>query len=80
MKSKDDYIKFRVTKEQKAFFKQASEELNISMTELFVVGTEQLVQRKLEALHSKDIIEQRAIQTENKLQLLKLKLLNKKKK
>lgn len=79
MKSKDDYIKFRVTKEQKAFFKQASEELNISMTELFVVGTEQLVKRKLEVLRNKDIIEQRAIQTDNKLQLLKQKLLNKKK-
>lgn len=80
MKNKDDYIKFRVTSEQKAFFKQASKELDVSMTELFVVGTEQLVKRKLETLHSKDIIEQRAIQTENKLQLLKLKLLNKEKK
>jgi len=79
VKYKDDYIKFRVTKEQKAFFKQASKELNVSMTELFVVGTEQLVKRKLESLHHKENIEQRAIQTENKLQLLKQKLLNKKK-
>jgi hypothetical protein len=79
VKNKDDYIKFRVSKEQKTFFKQASEELNISMTELFIVGTEQLVKRKLEVLRNKDIIEQRATQTDNKLQCLKQKLLNKRK-
>ncbi|NFN46907.1 hypothetical protein [Clostridium botulinum] len=79
MIKKDEFIKIRVTSEQKELFKRVSKELGITMTELFVVGTEQLARRKLEGLKNKDIIENRISDTDNKLQIIKQKLLSKKK-
>jgi uncharacterized protein (DUF1778 family) len=64
---KDDYIKIRVTKEQKELFKRVAKELNVSMTDLLVVGTENLAKKKEENIKSQKIIEDRAMETEKKL-------------
>lgn len=58
---KDDYIKIRVTKEQKELFKRVAKDLHISMTELLVVGTEKSAKKKEENIKFQKSIEDRAM-------------------
>lgn len=71
---KDDYIKIRVTKEQKELFKEISKTEGISMSEFIIVTTEYLARKKAESIKSKDMIESRAARTEEKILKLKKKL------
>lgn len=71
---KDDYIKIRVTKEQKELFKKIAKAENMSMSEFIIVTTEYAAKRKAEYIKSKDVIESRAMRTESKILELKKKL------
>jgi hypothetical protein len=68
---KDEFIKIRVTSEQKELFKRVAYELNISMTELLVVGTEELARRKEESIKSRNMINDRASRMEQNIQMLR---------
>ena len=50
MAIKDDYIKVRVSKEQKKLFKRVAELKGITMTELLVGGTEERALRELDKI------------------------------
>ena len=50
MAIKDDYIKVRVSKEQKNLFKKVAELKGITMTELLVGGTEERALRELDKI------------------------------
>ena len=76
---KDEYIKIRVTKEQKELFKSLSKELGITMTDLLIVGTEEYAKVKLERIRSSNQIEIRAAKMENQIQVLKDRLEERKK-
>lgn len=71
---KDDYIKIRVTKEQKELFKKIAKEESISVSEFIIVTTEYLARKKDENIKSKDMIERRVARTEEKILKLKEKL------
>ncbi|HAT4186843.1 TPA: CopG family transcriptional regulator [Clostridium perfringens] len=77
---KDEFIKVRVTKEQKDLFRKVAKELGITMTDLLVVGTEEFAKSKLETLKSRKKIEARALKMENQIQVLKQRLANRKSK
>ena len=47
MAIKDDYIKIRVSKEQKKLFKRVAELKGITLTELLVGGTEERALREI---------------------------------
>lgn len=71
---KDEFIKVRVTKEQKELFREAAKELGITMTDLLVVGTEEFAKSKLETLKSREKIEARALKMEEQIKVLRNKL------
>ena len=48
MAIKDDYIKIRVSKEQKALFKDIAKKKKISMSEFMIVATEERALREKE--------------------------------
>lgn len=64
---KDDYIRVRVTTEEKQLFKDVATELGVSMSELMVVATENIVKKHKEKMLLQKDIEDRAIRTEKKL-------------
>lgn len=74
--NKDDFIKVRVTTEQKELFKNVAKELGITMTDLLVVGTEEFAKSKLETIKSREKIEARASRMEEQIQILKKRLVN----
>ncbi len=67
MIKKDDYIRIRVTTEQKKFFKDVATELGTNMSEMIVVATENLAKKHKEKMLSQKDIEDRAIRTDKKL-------------
>ncbi|EPB8260175.1 CopG family transcriptional regulator [Clostridium perfringens] len=71
---KDEFIKVRVTYEQKELFRKVAKELGITMTDLLVVGTEEFAKSKLETLKSREKIEARALRMEKKIKFLRNKL------
>lgn len=71
---KNDYIKARVSTEQKELFKYVATEKNISMSEFIVVATEEKALREQEKLENKESLEQRVAEVEKKLQEIKLKM------
>ncbi|WP_349391676.1 CopG family transcriptional regulator (plasmid) [Clostridium perfringens] len=71
---KDEFIKVRVTKEQKDLFRKVAKELGITMTDLLVVGTEEFAKSKLETLKSIEKIEARALKMEKQIEILRNKL------
>lgn len=77
---KDEFIKIRVTTEQKELFKRVAKQLNTSMTELLVVGTENLARHKEENLKSINMINARALRMEQNLQVMKARMENRKNK
>lgn len=71
MAKKDDYIRVRVTTEEKQLFKEVATELGVSMSELMVVATENIVKKHKEKMLSQKDIEDRAIRTDKKLAEIK---------
>lgn len=74
MAIKDDYIKVRVSKEQKKLFKRVAELKGITMTELLVGGTEERALREKEKFEGTKSLELRVSELEQKLQEIKLKM------
>lgn len=74
MAIKDDYIKVRVSKEQKKLFKRVAELKGITLTELLVGSTEEIALKEQKKLESKESLEQRVVEVEKKLQEIKLKM------
>lgn len=67
MIKKDDYIRIRVTTEQKKLFKDVATELGTNMSEMIVVATENLAKKHKEKMLSQKNIEDRVIRTDKKL-------------
>ena len=74
MAIKDDYIKVRVSKEQKEFFKRIAKGKKISMSEFMVVATEERALKEQDKLENKESLEFRVSELEKKLQDIKLKM------
>ena len=74
MAIKDDYIKIRVSKEQKALFKDIAKKKNISMSKFIIVSTEERALREKEKFEGTKSLELRVSELEKKLQEIKLKL------
>ena len=74
MAIKDDYIKIRVSKEQKKLFKRVAELKGITLTELLVGGTEERALREINKIEGAESLEERVAEVEKKLQEIKLKM------
>jgi len=74
MAIKDDYIKIRVSKEQKELFKDIAKKKNISMSKFIIVSTEERALREKEKLEGTKSLELRVSELEQKLQEIKLKM------
>ena len=74
MAIKDDYIKIRVSKEQKALFKDIAKKKKISMSEFMIVATEERALREKEKFEGTKSLELRVSELEQKLQEIKLKI------
>ena len=74
MAIKDDYIKIRVSKEQKALFKDIAKKKKVSMSEFIIVATEERALREKEKFEGTKSLEFRVDELEKKLQELKLKM------
>ena len=74
MAIKDDYIKIRVSKEQKALFKDIAKKKNISMSKFIIVSTEERALREKEKFEGTKSLELRVSELEKKLQEIKLKM------
>ena len=74
MAIKDDYIKIRVSKEQKALFKDIAKKKNISMSKFIIVSTEERALREKEKFEGTKSLELRVSELEQKLQEIKLKM------
>ena len=74
MAIKDDYIKIRVSKEQKALFKDIAKKKKISMSEFMIVATEERALREKEKFEGTKSLELRVSELEKKLQDIKLKM------
>ena len=74
MAIKDDYIKVRVTTEQKKLFKDIAKKKKVSMSEFMIVATEEKALREKEKLEGTKSLELRVDELEKKLQELKLKM------
>ena len=57
MAIKDDYIKIRVSKEQKKLFKDIAKKKNISMSKFIIVSTEERALREKEKLEGTKSLE-----------------------
>ena len=74
MAIKDDYIKIRVSKEQKALFKDIAKKKNISMSEFMIVATEERALREKEKFEGTKSLELRVSELEKKLQGIRVKM------
>ena len=74
MAIKDDYIKIRVSKEQKELFKDITKKKNISMSKFIIVSTEERALREKEKFEGTKSLELRVSELEQKLQEIKLKM------
>lgn len=74
MAVKNDYIKVRVTTEQKKLFKDIAKKKKVSMSEFMIVATEEKALREKEKLEGTKSLELRVDELEKKLQELKLKM------
>ena len=70
-KEKFEEIKIRLTSEQKKLIKDAAASKNITMTQLILDSVVPTAKRAIENISCKEIIEERAITTEKKIQRLK---------
>ena len=76
MAIKNDYIKVRVSTDQKVLFKDIAKKKKVSMSEFMIVATEERALREKEKLEGTDSLEQRVIEVEKKLQEIKAKMEN----
>lgn len=74
MAIKDDYIKVRVSKEQKNLFKRVAELKGITLTELLVGGTEERALREIHKIQVAESLEFRVSEVDKKLQEIKVKM------
>lgn len=74
MAIKNDYIKVRVSTEQKKLFKDIAKKKKVSMSEFMVVATEQKALREKEKIEGTESLEQRVEKLESKLQEIKSKM------
>lgn len=74
MAIKNDYIKVRVSTEQKILFKDIARKKKVSMSEFMVVATEQKALREKEKFEGTESLAQRVEQLESKLQEIKSKM------
>lgn len=74
MIKKNDYIRVRVTTEEKELFKEVATELGVSMSELMVVATENIVKKHKEKMLSQKDIADRAMRTDEKVAEIKAKM------
>lgn len=74
MAIKNDYIKVRVSKEQKELFKRVAELKGITMTDLLVEGTEERALREEKKIEGTESLEIRVVEIEKKIQEIKAKM------
>lgn len=70
-KEKLEEIKIRLTSEQKKLIKDAAASKNITMTQLILDAVVPTAKRTVENINCKEVIENRAITTDKKIQKLK---------
>ena len=76
MAIKDDYIKIRVSKEQKALFKDIAKKKNISMSKFIIVSTEERALREKEKFEGKLKMESQKAEKKSFLKFLKSRFTN----
>ena len=74
MAIKNDYIKVRVSTEQKILFKDIAKKKKVSMSEFILVATEEKALREKEKIESTENLDLRVTELEKKLQEIKLKM------
>ena len=74
MAIKDDYIKVRVSTEQKILFKDIAKKKKVSMSEFILVATEEKALREKEKIEGTENLDLRVTELEKKLQEIKLKM------
>lgn len=74
MTIKNDYIKVRVSTEQKILFKDIAKKKKVSMSEFILVATEEKALREKEKIGGIENLEIRVTELEKKLQEIKLKM------
>ena len=74
MAIKDDYIKVRVSKEQKKLFKDIAKKKKVSMSEFIIVATEERALREKEKFEGTKSLELRVSEVEKKLQKNRAKM------
>ena len=74
MAVKNDYIKVRVTTEQKKLFKDIAKKKKVSMSEFIIVATEEKALREKEKFEGTNSLELRVSELEKKLQEIKFKM------
>lgn len=74
MAVKNDYIKIRVSTEQKLLFKDIAKKKKVSMSEFMIVATEEKALREKEKIEGTERLEFRVTELEKKLQEIKLKM------
>ena len=74
MAIKNDYIKVRVSTEQKILFKDIAKKKKVSMSEFILVATEEKALREKEKIEGTENLDLRVIELEKKLQEIKLKM------
>ena len=74
MAIKNDYIKIRVSTEQKELFKAIAKKKKISMSEFIIVATEERALREKEKFEGTKSLELRVSEVDKKLQNIKVKM------
>ena len=74
MAIKNDYIKVRVSTEQKILFKDIAKKKKVSMSEFILVATEEKALREKEKIEGTENLDLRVTELEKKLQDIKLKM------
>lgn len=74
MAIKNDYIKIRVSTEQKILFKDIAKKKKVSMSEFILVATEEKALREKEKIEGTENLDLRVTELEKKLQEIKLKM------
>lgn len=74
MVKKDDYIRVRLSTEQKKLFKMVAEAKGITMSDFVLVATEQRALQELDKSKERESLEPRVETLERKLELTKARL------
>ena len=74
MVKKDDYIRVRLSTEQKELFKRVAELKGITMSDFVLVATEQRALQELDKVTERTLLEPRVESLEKKLELTKVRL------